>query len=206
MNLKPDHLAISAETLTAGVSFVENLLGVPLTRGGEHPQMGTHNQLLSLGPDFYLEVIAINPEAAAPDRARWFDLDNFTGAPRLTNWIARTGDMRASAENLPKGEWDVMNLQRGDLRWQMAVPVDGRLPFDGMFPALIKWQGTNHPARQLADRGCRLEKLLIIHPEGDQLQQVLGACMALKNITIQQGEEPRMVAEIGTPSGLKVLA
>ena len=39
-------------------------------------------------------------------------------------------------------------LSRGDLRWQMAVPGDGILPFDNMFPALMQWHSP-HPAAQL---------------------------------------------------------
>ena len=35
----------------------------PLESGGRHPHMGTHNRLLSLGPDLYLEVIAVDPDA-----------------------------------------------------------------------------------------------------------------------------------------------
>ena len=37
--------------------------------------MGTHNRLLGLGTNVYLEVIAIDTEAAPPARPRWFSLD-----------------------------------------------------------------------------------------------------------------------------------
>ena len=39
----------------------EGALGATPAPGGHHPLMGTHNQLLSLGPGEYLEVIAIDP-------------------------------------------------------------------------------------------------------------------------------------------------
>jgi hypothetical protein len=37
--------------------------------------MGTHNRLLKLGEGFYLELIAIDPQAPPPGRPRWFGLD-----------------------------------------------------------------------------------------------------------------------------------
>ena len=55
-----DHIAVAATDLAAGAQAVEAKLGLTLQHGGQHPHMGTHNRLMSLGPD-YLEVIAIDP-------------------------------------------------------------------------------------------------------------------------------------------------
>ena len=84
MTLEFDHLAVCGETLAEATAHVEDVLGTSLEPGGVHVEMGTHNRLLSLGPGMYLEAIAVNPEAAHPGRPRWFDLDRFRGAPRLT--------------------------------------------------------------------------------------------------------------------------
>jgi hypothetical protein len=51
--------------------------------------MGTHNRLLKLGAGRFLEVIAIDPEAPAPGRRRWFDLD----APFMRQRLARGPDL-----------------------------------------------------------------------------------------------------------------
>ena len=48
-----------------------------------------------------------------------------------------------------------MCLQRGEYRWQMAVPGDGILPFDGAYPALIQWEDGRHPTQHLPDSGVR---------------------------------------------------
>ena len=37
----------------------------------------------------YLEAIAPNPAVPEPSRSRWFDLDNFSGPARLSNWALR---------------------------------------------------------------------------------------------------------------------
>lgn len=204
MMLELDHLAISASTLTDGVAAVEQALGVSLAGGGAHPLMGTHNRLLGLG-DVYLEVIAINPAAAAPDQPRWFDLDHFDGAPRLTNWICRTDDLPGAIAASPDGVGRPVALTRADLRWQMAVPVDGKLPFGNAYPALIQWQGTAHPAARLPDVGCRLRSLEITHPESVALKAALEGRFSDLRLTISQGAAMAYRAKIDTPHGVRVL-
>ncbi|MDV7145258.1 VOC family protein [Tropicimonas sp. TH_r6] len=167
-----DHLAVSCETLEGGVAALEATLGVPLGTGGQHPHFGTHNRLLSLGGTEYLEVIAIDPSAPPPGRPRWFDLDSFSGRPRLTNWILRCADMTTAQEALGAGIGVPIALSRGAYRWQMAVPEDGRLPFDNCQPAVIQWE-SDHPAPMLEDNGCRLAELVISHPDAESLRDRL---------------------------------
>ena len=61
-----DHLVVAAADLEEGTRWVEERLGVGLEAGGRHTLFGTHNRVLSLGPDCYLEVIAVDPEAPPP--------------------------------------------------------------------------------------------------------------------------------------------
>ncbi|WP_071672774.1 VOC family protein [Nioella nitratireducens] len=196
-----DHLAISCDRLAAGVAHVEAALGVPLAPGGEHPAMGTHNKLLSLGPEEYLEVIAINPDAPGPDQPRWFDIDNFAGAPRVSNWICRCPDLTSALAAAPAGTGVPWDLERGDLRWRMAVPTDGKLPFDNAFPALIEWQGDAHPAPRLPDRGVRLTALHLTHPEAEALRMALGPLIAEDRLTIAQGPTPALEIDLTGPKG-----
>ncbi len=203
MRLDLDHLAVSAMSLAQGSAGVEALLGVQLAPGGVHPQMGTHNRLLSLGPGLYLEVIAIDPAAAKPEHPRWFDLDRFTGPPRLTNWICRSDDLDAALAAAPPGIGPAVALSRGDYRWRFAIPPTGILPFDDAHPALIAWQGALHPAQALPDSGCRLRRLVVAHPEAPALRQALAA-LTDPRVEIVAGDKA-MMAEIDTPSGPRVL-
>lgn len=204
MTLVFDHIAVSALTLDEGVAAVEAALGVALSPGGQHPHMATHNRLLNLG-DIYLEVIAADPAAPHPAWPRWFDLDRFTGLPRVTNWICRCDDLVAEVAASPAGSGVPVALARGDLRWSMAVPPDGILPFDNAFPALIQWHGDAHPVQRLPDIGLRLTRLEIAHPDADALRAALAPRLTDPRIAIVNGAQKAMQATFATPHGTRRL-
>ena len=186
-----DHIAIASGTLSEAAAFTEARLGVALQAGGAHDVFFTHNKLLGLEDGLYLEAIAIDPMAPKPERPRWFDLDRFQGSPRLTNWICRCDDLDATLARLPEGMGDPVQLQRGDLRWRMAVPETGILPFDNCAPALIQWQTAPHPAQKLLRSHIRLTRLVVQHPRIQELAEVLSG----------QISDPRIVFAVG-PAGL----
>lgn len=196
-----DHLAVAGETLEEASAHIEQALGVALQPGGKHEKFGTHNRLLGLRDGLYLEAIAIDPQAQPPGRPRWFDLDNFQGGPRLTNWICRVEDIEATLSIFPDGTGEPIDLTRGALQWRMAVPPTGRLPFDNLFPALIEWQGDLHPATMLQDSACRLRRLVVYHPDALTLARQLGE---LDHVVFDTGPAA-LQAEIETAHGLRVL-
>lgn len=200
-----DHIAVSAEALGPGTEAMEAALGQPLLPGGDHPDMGTHNRLLSLGPEEYFELIAIDPGAPGPGQPRWFDLDNFRGPPRVTNWICRCPDIAAAIAAAPDGVGVPWRLQRADLRWTMAVPRDGKLPFEGLFPALIQWQGAAHPAPRLRDTGARLTALRLHTPRADALRTALAPLLHDARVSVLAAKTPRIEAVIATPGGEVIL-
>ena len=171
--LEMDHLVVAAEHLEEGVAYTEGALGVKLSPGGKHALMGTHNALLSLGPGLCLEVIAIDPDAPSPDRARWFGLDEFSGKPRLTNWVCRSDDLVNDLARAPDGMGKIVEASRGALRWQMVVPDLGQYPLDGAFPGMIQWREGGHPSERLPDLGVRLEMLEIDMPDVEKLNDAL---------------------------------
>lgn len=195
-----DHIAISGETLQEAQAHVEEALGVALQPGGAHDVFSTHNALLGLEDGLYLEAIAINPAAPTPERPRWFDLDRFTGPPRLTNWICRSSDMDAALRDLPEGFGSPVDLQRDDLRWRMAVPEDGVLPFDNVAPALIQWQSAPHPAEVLKPSGIRLKRLIVCHPDIKRLRKVMDAQLSDKRVVFEPGAA-ELYAAFETPYG-----
>ena len=199
-----DHIAIAGETLDEAATLVEEVLGVPLQAGGAHDVFHTHNRLLGLEDGLYLEAIAINPDASAPERPRWFDLDHFTGAARLTNWICRCDDLDATLAQMPEGYGAPVTLQRGDLRWRMAVPSSGVLPFDNCAPALMQWQDDAHPASRLAPSGVRLTRLVVRHPDADALRATLAPQLDDDRVVLEVGQAG-LRAEFDAPQGRKVI-
>ncbi|MCB1390989.1 MAG: VOC family protein [Rhodobacteraceae bacterium] len=201
-----DHLAVAARTLDEGALALENALGVPLEPGGRHIQMGTHNRLLSLGPDEYLEVIAIDPEGKDPGRPRWFALDTFDGPPRLQSWIVRTDVMAEALARAPEGTGTPTLFRRDALSWTFALPESGVQPADGLAPAVIEWgAGVPHPSTRLPDRGVRLTHLTLRHPRPDNLRAALAPLIRDPRLAIEGGAAG-LVATFDTPSGPKVLA
>ncbi|NND42306.1 MAG: VOC family protein [Silicimonas sp.] len=205
-SLALDHIAVVARSLEEGATYVEAVLGTKLSPGGKHPIMGTHNKVLSLGPHCYLEVIAIDPDAAKPEHRRWFNLDNYSGAPRVMNWICATDDLDAALKDAPPGTGSPIQLSRGDLTWRMAVNDFGRLPFDDAMPALIEWGKGGHPNRRLPDHGLRLTRLDVFHPKADDLLKAFPALRGIQEVSVREGPEKRLIATISTPEGNRVLA
>lgn len=188
-----DHLAVASNSLAEGAAFVAEKLGITMAPGGQHPRFGTHNLLIGLEEGLYLEVISIDPEAKTPKDPRWFDLDSFEGAPRLHNWIVRCDDMSAALPQLPAGAGREVALARGDLRWKMAVPETGKLPFDETCPALIEWQG-RHPAASLPQSGARLKALVLRHPEAAALSAQIQPLMQDVRVRFETAAMPAMRA------------
>ena len=200
MKLELDHIAVAGESLEEAVAHAEAAVGMPLLPGGEHPRYGTHNQLLGLGRGLYLEAIAIDPAAPPPEGARWFGLDDFRGPARLDKWICRVSDMDAALNALPMAGKPV-DLERGRLRWVMSVPEDGRLPYDGVFPALIEWKSPVPAGAILSASGTQLEKLEVIHPEAKALEALLGPHLDAPLVSFISGPKPGLRAELRTAQG-----
>ncbi len=201
--LKLDHFALSCSNLGDGQALVEEVLGVKLHPGGQHSHFGTHNLLLGLGPDLYFEVIAKNPDAAPTGRATWFGLDTFDGAPRLGNWICSVTEYADVLETAPSAVGQPVSLRRDDITWQLTVPEDGTLPYDGAYPSLIKWgAGVVPPPAKLPDVGIRLRRWEVHHPNATEISKMV----PLSDDRVSWVVGPQgFRAEFETPNGIKVL-
>ena len=207
-----DHLIVAATTLEEGAQFVQKALGVAPQPGGKHERMGTHNCLLKLGPELYLEIIAIDPQAAAPSRPRWFDLDlpgmraQLQAGPRLITWVARTGNIEQLATGSSEPLGPIHRMRRGGFAWKITIPDDGHLPGGGLVPTLIEWQGKRHPADGLADSGCSLQALGGAHGEPDRMRRALASLDLAGSLPVTYGAGPRLLARIATPFGVRTLS
>jgi hypothetical protein len=205
---EPDHLVLAACDLDAGAAWLEQHLGVVLAAGGKHVRMGTHNRLLGLGDNFYLELIAIDPTAVPPGRPRWFGLDQAdlpADRPRLIHWVARSDDISHDAAGSAEPLGEILPMERGDYRWRISVPADGHLPGEGLVPTLIQWDVPHHPASRLPDAGCRLMKLEGFHPQPARIRTALdsiGLGSRLDVHSCPDDDPAQLVAYVRTPRGL----
>lgn len=206
-----DHITLTAPTLEAGADYVRRQLGVEPQPGGEHPHMGTHNRLLRLGEAMFLEVIAVNPAAPAPNRPRWFALDHLAAdaTPRVAAWVAACEDIDAAvAAAAPLALGNIEAMTRGQASWRITIPADGSLPLHGVAPSLIQWTVTAHPASRLEDRGCTLVALEGVHPQAEAITAMLAAVGFSGDFSVRQGgpgEPAQLVARIRTPQGVRTL-
>ena len=214
MPTRIDHLVLGAGSLAQGLEYVRERLGVDMPFGGVHAKMGTHNHLMQLGNEIFLEIIAIDPDIEPPVRPRWFGLDDafvrqrIEIQPALLAWVVNTQDihrlMKQAAFSLGTAEL----ITRGNLSWYFALPEDGRLIAGGMLPYAIEWQTDRHPSANMADRGCRLQCLEIYHPYPRWLESMLTSIGAPDLVTIKaltKNATPFMIAHIDTPSGVREL-
>ena len=166
--LKLDHIAFVAQSLEQAQAYAAQRFGVALPAGGKHPLMGTHNLVTRIAPGVFLEFIAIDPEAAPPNRTRWFALDRLMQegklqeAPRLFGWVASLPDLARNASESPQHE--LLEVTRGDLRWHFFHRNDGEAEAGGCWPALIDWAGGQSPVDRMQEVGLRLNQFQLAHP------------------------------------------
>jgi hypothetical protein len=216
VNTQLDHLIVAASTLDEGVAWCEGVLGITPGQGGRHPLMGTHNRLFKIAtptfPDAYFEIIALDPQAAPPQRVRWFGLDEpalrerIARGPQLVHAVARSIQL-----DMHRGGLIQIGLQPGDpiqagrntpqgpLAWQMLLRDDGRLLCGGALPTLIQWEG-RHPAQAMPESGVTLSSLTL-RGVPERARDVL----RLQGVTVEpvtpSSCAPALTAVLQTPRG-----
>lgn len=196
-----DHLILGVDDLHRGVVWVEQRTGVRAVIGGVHPGRGTRNALLALGPDCYLEIIAPDPEQSSPT---WFTRITSMPEPKLIAWAVHTSGLEALAQTATSAGIAIDGPHDGarsrpdgnNLSWKLFRLRDDR---GGLLPFFIEWgRGSIHPAAD-APAGCRLTSLQVQSPSAAELTRV---CHTLDvEVAIVQGEKPRMIARIASPTG-----
>lgn len=176
-----DHVTLGASSLEVGAEYLRNVLGVDIPPGGKHPDMSTHNRVLNVGGERFLELIAIDPEAPAVPRKRWFGLDDpgvaarLVERPRGVGWVVRTDDLERVATASPVDLGRITRMSRGDRCWRLTVRDDGMMPFDGLVPGFIEWTPGPHPSKGMQFLGLTLASVELRHPDTAGLSRVLDA-------------------------------
>jgi hypothetical protein len=208
-----DHIVVAAGSLAQGVAWCEEVLGFTPGPGGKHPLMATHNRLLRLGgavESAYFEIIAIDPDAPPPGRARWFGLDRpalqeaLRESPRLVQLVARSPQvemLRWGLINRGIDPGQPIAAERptpdGLLKWRIVVRDDGENACDGLLPTLIEW-GPRHPTDSMPVSPLGLAGITLagLPPAAIELLRLRGVT------TWPAGEaEPGLRVVLDTPRG-----
>lgn len=210
--LKLDHLTVIAPTLSDGVEHVRACLDLDVPFGQRHDYMGTYNHLLQLGEKVYLEIIALDPDAQPPPRARWFGLDDkktvmfdWDAGRRLRGWVARTDVMNTVLAGRESIFGRKVALPWTSSSFDFAMPDDGSLPLSGAAPSVIDRRGKARSMANIADLGARLESFSLQHPDATSLSQLYRTLDIDRPPTIMQGSELRYRARIETHAGVREL-
>jgi hypothetical protein len=210
MVIAVDHLVVAARTLEEGVRWCEEALGITPGPGGKHPLMSTHNRLFGIAsdefPNTFFEIIAIDPNAPPPGRARWFGLDkmDLSTGPRLATFVARTTALDSTLATLREAGCDggralaaSRDTPSGPLRWRIAVRDDGAVLCGGAMPTLIEWGEQRHPAASMPASGVVWRSLV--------LRGVPRGTPDIVHVRIADTPGPALEAQLDTPRGVITL-
>ena len=164
---KLDHIVLGCNTIQEGTDYVEKKLGLTLSEIGYHLHMGTHNRVIKISENIYLEVIAIDPNANKPKHFRWFNLDNKKQQARLKKSPQIIGYVIENQNpDMLKFYNPFFEASRGNYCWEFAMPksddtlINDELIESGLVPSLIKWK-SKKPVYKMLNNHFELEKIKI---------------------------------------------
>lgn len=217
-----DHIVVAANTLDEGRAWAQQILGVAPVDGGKHDGPATHNTLLRLDVTDatdtrrYLEIIAIDPDADAPNFPRWFGLDSaevrahIKHGPRLVAWVARCAGAADAIAQLAATPGYAANVvrpaSRGGFHWRFSFTPDGERIAGGTLPHLIQRESAAHPCDRLPTSGVSLSALVLGAPEPARTAALLSS-LQYSDAVVQIGQSAaaHLVAMLQTPNGGVVL-
>ena len=133
MTSQLDHLLYAGPDLEAMTRQLKRLSGEVPADGGRHVGYGTHNALLGLGSESYLEAIAPDPEQEGGAFAA--SIDTLRSA-ELHAWCARTDDPDALVASI---EASGLGVERHGM--SRTTPSGDELHWELLFATGHGWAG-----------------------------------------------------------------
>jgi hypothetical protein len=180
-----DHFVVAIRSLDEGIAAFERLTGVKPVPGGKHPNRGTENALVSLGPSTYLEVVAPQKDAKlSPLDAPMRDLTDLT----VIGWAisvsspeeAHARIVRAGMTPSPITGGSRVTPAGATLEWQTFGLLTPQID---VAPFFIHWkEGTRHPSTT-SPKGCTLSRIEVQDASAAALTKVLSA-LGVQAVTV----------------------
>jgi len=204
-----DHILLGSADVDAGITFVDQHLGVRAAFGGVHPGRGTQNALLSLGDRHYLEIIAPDPKQQGADISPMFRADLIAHlrslvTPRLVGWAAHPGSLDAFAKKLHQAAIAFHGPTPGSrkrpdgrlLQWQTLSLDDDQ---SGLLPFFIEWAADSpHPASD-APAGCSVAHFALANPDPAALEK--STTLLGLGVVTEKNEKSQIRATLRGPKG-----
>jgi len=199
-----DHFVVGIDDLEAGIETFETLTGVRPLKAGEHPALGTHNALVSLGPNRYLELLAPRPGASVDPRFRYV-----SGCQQLTPvlWALATDEVDELQRRVTSAGFHADTPAPGSrvtsdgdtVRWTMFWMQSEAPPNS---PFFTSWDAaTRHPSTT-TPTGCSLQSFELSSPSSEALVRLLDTV----GFTARVAAGPRrLTVSLDTPNGTVVL-
>ncbi len=192
-----DHIILAINDLNKGIEQFEALTGVKPVFGGIHPNSFTHNALVALDDETYIEIMAPRPDAENVP-AEFLTLEKLTPI----DWAVRTRNVNQTKEKLKAAGFIITESKDGSrskpdgtlLSWTTF----GIENHDG-FPFFIAWGADSvHPSVS-SPKGCTLLSFSVTTPD-DGAMNLLNAKLQL-GLNIIKGTPQHLQLTIATPKG-----
>lgn len=203
-----DHIAYAVPDLAKGCKDLEEKLGCQVIIGGRHLNNGTHNALVNLGNEIYLELLAIDQENIDIQAPRWMGVDIIT-EPRVTRWAIKSDDLTSELANLKKYNEGLAQSFEGSrkkqdgtiLRWHMALPLPS--PEIELAPFAVDWKDSIHPTKSLPDE-CELIGIEFKDPNPSAIHELFSTLDIER--PVMQSDRPEIKLIIKSPNGIVELS
>ncbi len=192
-----DHIILGINDLDKGIAQFKELTGVEPVFGGVHPYSFTHNALVALDGEMYIEIMAPRPDAENVP-AYFLTLETLTPI----DWAVRVANINQTKEKLKTAGFVTTESKDGS----RAKPDGTKLTWTTFgieqhddFPFFIEWgAGVLHPSFS-SPSGCSLQSFQINTPEDEALSK-FNTLLQL-GVIVSKETKTHMQVILNTPNG-----
>jgi len=197
-----DHILLGVPDVPSAVDDFERVTGVRPVTGGDHPNFGTSNALVSFSDGTFFEIIGPGPTVEGNNLGGQMAM---LGERRLIAFAMACSNLEAVAERVRSGGFEAHGPFGGsrtrpdgdEIDWQMLL-IGGH-NFGDFVPFLIDWGDTPHPATT-SPTGLSVERFEIRHPEAGVLRQIYRDLLGA-DLVVVQADHAMLDLVMDTPKG-----